>query len=126
MVGEKAIFIAPRAKFEVVRGLIPAELLAFYSSHEIAGETERKVLSIAENRACTMYIRNPDHAFLGLLLGSVKEGDELLTEIKKLRGIRAAYLDLTTEYIELYEVFKDRIDELAAQVSSRRRAVTCG
>jgi hypothetical protein len=109
--------------FEKLRGVIAADLFVFYTSREAATETEEGVLSIAGIRAYYAAIRNPEHTMLGLFLMSMKEEDEMLAKLKKLRGIRAAYLDLVTEYIGVYQAFKDRIDLVAKQFGSRNRQI---
>lgn len=123
MVSERALFISPVVNFEKLRGVIAADLFVFYTSREAATETEEGVLSIAGIRAYYAAIRNPEHTMLGLFLMSMKEEDEMLAKLKKLRGIRAAYLDLVTEYIGVYQAFKDRIDLVAKQFGSRNRQI---
>jgi DNA-binding Lrp family transcriptional regulator len=123
MVSERAIAIAPQPDLGKLTGVIPAELWVFYSNPEVAKVVEPKVLSIAGNRACFVLIRNSEHTWLELLLMSVREGDEILAAVRKLKGIRVAYLDLGPQNIGMYKAFKGRVDQVAKQFGVRAKHI---
>jgi hypothetical protein len=70
-----------------LRGVIPADLLVFYVSREIARRAEEKVASVVNNNLMAA-IRGLKHSQFELLLGNIAKGSDILTRVGAIEGIR--------------------------------------
>lgn len=120
MLSDQAIFIALSLDYRVLRGVLKGDLLVAYEGVESKDRVDREVKEILDRRIPDLYYVNPGHQFYQLTLPNLFERREILRDVKSVRGVKAAYLDLVEERDELYDTYSEEIENKMLQVKASR------
>lgn len=111
MMQERALFVAPRVDHRRLKGAIGADLFIVYTNEQAGRDTERGVLKLVE-KVHVASVRGREILWVGMILQTLGEADEILSAAKMLEGVREAYVDLVEEHVSQYEVFTDELKRL--------------
>lgn len=118
MVLEGAVFAAPRLDPRKVRGAVFADVFVFYASGKVDQDLRKEVLTLLDPSLIAVIPGGPDHTYAGVILDNVAGASELVSRLRSIEGVKAAFVELVEGHRQQYEVFALQVRKL----SEARRA----
>lgn len=119
MIRDHALFVTPTLNYRELRGALAADVLIFYESPGVARQTEARVLRLLDNVLVACIPGGTEHVWASVHLNSPSESDELQTRLRRLNGVREAYVNVIDDHVQVCETFRRQVEKLAALVANR-------